>query len=79
MKLFNPFRAHLARFSDGRYGVRCLSGIGWQFHGLQGLARTHGWWIACWDEYCAGTEEEARALLGGVRDGTERSRGVYVE
>lgn len=60
MKLFNPFRAHLAQFPDGRYGVRRLTPIGWHFYDLKG---TGYWWLLYWDSYCAGTEEQARSAL----------------
>ncbi len=38
MKLYNPFKLHAVKFSNGKYGLRYLSVLnwGWMYQDLQG-------------------------------------------
>ena len=63
MKIYNPFKQHIVRFTTGKFAVRKLT-LWWNYKGLD--SRINSWWIS--EEYIykycvVDTLEEAKKLL----------------
>jgi hypothetical protein len=66
MKFYNPFKAHIVQFSNGKYAIRRWSVLSWEYkeHTTYGKESVY-WWTAMEyvKKWCmVDTLEEAKAL-----------------
>lgn len=74
MKLFNPFKLHIAQRKNGKYVLRVSSLFWWSYRDLD-WKREHYWnWARHISNWCEmDTLEEARELLADIESSKENS------
>lgn len=75
--MYNPFRAHIVKFDDGKYAVRKLEINGWVY--LVQISPRTFWWISCRNADMFTNLDDARNLLYKYKNKRGPDRGTYVK
>lgn len=65
-KFYNPFKAHIVQFADGKFAVRRLTSIGWEYkeHTTHKDDDSYWWYLFEYvEEYCTVCTHEEAVIL----------------